>query len=128
MVKQFVIINGHKELLFHIERDGKVIMINILPEMRESKDIFDNQVKLPFVGIEANKTIKKKLNILKSLSISVHRTYEMSANILTSLSQLVTGQKKLKRTWWSTKNCTIFWKINKYGSYNDPLLHCYNIN
>lgn len=96
MVKQFVIINGHKELLFHIERDGKVIMINILPEMRESKDIFDNQVKLPFVGIEANKTIKKKLNILKSLSISVHRTYEMSANILTSLSQLVTGQKSLK--------------------------------
>ncbi|MFT4718801.1 MAG: regulator of sigma E protease [Rickettsiales bacterium] len=96
MIKEFVIINGDEELLFHIERDGKVIMINILPEMREKKDIFDNQVKLPFVGLEANKTIKKKLSILEALSVSVRRTYEMSANILTSLSQLVTGQKSLK--------------------------------
>jgi regulator of sigma E protease len=95
-IKRFVAINGHKELAFHIERSGKNKIINIIPEITEQKDIFNNKVKLPFIGIKSDKILKKDLDLLSSFNMSVKKTYELSANILKTLYYLITGQRNIK--------------------------------
>lgn len=95
-IKQFVALNGHNELNFTIKRQDKIIEITIKPKIRKQKDVFKNNVKSYFIGIESDKIMKQELGILLSMQNSIIKTYELSGNILTALSHLVTGEKSIK--------------------------------
>ena len=89
-------IYGHKKLSFTIKRDNKVITIDVLPKIKERKDIFNNEVKTPYIGINADKITKEELDIFSSFHIATIKTYEVSINILAVLYQFATGQKDVK--------------------------------
>lgn len=95
-IKQFVALNGHNKLNFTIKRQDKIIEIIIEPKIRQQKNVFENNVESYFIGIESDKITKQELGILLSLQNSVIKTYELSGNILTALSHLVTGEKSVK--------------------------------
>lgn len=95
-IKRYVAINGHQELTFTVNRDNKIINIDINPELKKQKDLFNDEVELFYIGIKSEQTSIIKLNIFSSFVRAFAKTYELSANILTTLSHLVTGQRNLK--------------------------------
>lgn len=92
-VRNKVILNTGKEIMLTISRNGAVKEISLTPKMRKTKDAFGNEIELPVIGIVADKVELRKLNLLQASSEAVKETYNISANMLKALGQIITGMR-----------------------------------
>lgn len=88
--------NSSGALDFEIDRNGKIIKLAIEPKIEEQKAIFDEKIKIKMVGIMANKVSQEKLNFFKSFIQANKETYHISAAILKTLWQLISGQRSVR--------------------------------
>ncbi len=59
-------------------------------------DQFGDTAPMPFLGIEASKFNRERLNPLAAFGASAYECYDLSATILTVIKQMLVGQRSIK--------------------------------
>jgi regulator of sigma E protease len=93
-IMQMVTISNGKELNFKILRDKKEIFIALKPEIKNTKDMFGNEIEIPFIGIKSQLETIEKLNTFQAFGESVKTTYNMCKNTLIVLKQMIMRERK----------------------------------
>lgn len=95
-LQQQILINGDKPSHFLIERNSKIIDINITPEQKAQGTGKKSKITKPYIGVIAkNEPIYLKMNIFQSLWQSSKDVIYISNLILRSFAQMITGAKSL---------------------------------
>lgn len=88
--------NG-KRLLVSVIRDGAVLKLDILPELKTVKNIFGEDIKRYAMGIaSAGDFYTKKLNPFQALFESIRQTYRITYLTIVSIVKLVQGTVSAK--------------------------------
>ncbi len=95
-IQRIIALNTGKEVNIKIERDKKVIDINLTPKLTEQTDPFGNKIKTPILGITSNEISYQKLSLPQAFIESFKQTYEISGTTLKALKQMITGQRSIK--------------------------------
>ncbi len=83
--------NG-KKLSFSVKRNGDVLKVDIVPEHREAKNIFGEDIKRYAIGItSAGDYYIKKLNPFEALYESMRQTYRIADLTVVSIVKLIQG-------------------------------------
>jgi len=82
--------NPEKPLLFTIERKGETYTKTIIPEKKESKDLFGEAQKIGLIGIKPSGNISiKKDNPFNAAKLSMIRTWEISKLTIVAIVKLI---------------------------------------
>lgn len=92
-VRQQIVLNTGTPLEFVIVRDNKEIILQITPEIKESKDPFGNEIKVPLIGISSEKMEIKELGPIEAFTTSIYECYNISASTLKAIGQMLTGAR-----------------------------------
>ena len=92
-INSIVVVNHLQPLKIKILRNNEIKEITVYPEIKDSKDMFGNDVKMPMIGITANETEYYKLNILDSFKEAVVGVYKMCKDTFIVLGQMITGNR-----------------------------------
>jgi len=83
-----------EEATFVIERNGDKLTIAVQPKVVEEKDIFGNLQRIGRLGVRSAGTGEiVRLPLLESLKQAGTEIYQMTANILTGIGQILTGAR-----------------------------------
>lgn len=83
--------NG-KRLSVSVVRDGAVLKLDILPELKTAKNIFGEDIKRYAVGIaSAGDFYTKELNPFQALFESIRQTYKITHLTIVSIAKLIQG-------------------------------------
>jgi regulator of sigma E protease len=75
-----------------IKRDNKLLNIELIPKIMETKNIFNENIKRKLIGISpSGKLITIHYNLIDSLKIAFNETVEKSKLIFTGFMKMVTG-------------------------------------
>ncbi len=92
-IKAIVSINPGLPIPITYIRDGKEIKTEITPQIQETTDVFGDKAKLGLIGVTSNAADYNKLPLPKALAASVAETYDISANTLQAIGQMLTGRR-----------------------------------
>lgn len=92
-IRNKIILNTGTPVEFVIVRDGKEMQIIITPEIKESKDPFGNDVKVPLIGIGSEKISIKELSLPSAFITSIKECYNISVSTLKAIGQMLTGAR-----------------------------------
>lgn len=88
--------NG-KRLSVSVVRDGAVLKLDILPELKTAKNIFGEDIKRYAMGIaSAGDFYTKELNPFQALSESIRQTYKITYLTVLSIVKLIQGTLSAK--------------------------------
>lgn len=79
-----------------ILRNNKIVELDVVPKMVARKNIFDETLPVPTIGVIASEVVAKKLNIFQSFAKANLETYNISLAIFKALGELITGNRDLK--------------------------------
>ncbi|MFT6331876.1 MAG: regulator of sigma E protease [Lentimonas sp.] len=95
-VRLLVIENGEKTMKLKLQRDEKIVNLELIPKMSVSKNIFGDDQKVPLIGVGATQFEYQKLGIFSAFINANVETYNMSISVLKAIGELVTGQRSVK--------------------------------
>ena len=82
--------NPEKPLLFTIERKGETYSKTIIPEKKESKDLFGEAKEIGLIGIKPSGNVSvKKDSPLNAAKLSILRTWEISKLTVVAIVKLI---------------------------------------
>lgn len=84
--------NG-EPLHIKILRDDKELEVEVVPQIRETKDAFGNDVKLHYIGVISKTTERQDINILEAFLEAIKTTWRICKNSLIMLWQIIIGQR-----------------------------------
>ena len=91
-----VSVSNNQEMLFSIRRKAEIFDVKIKPQISIKKDFAGEEVKLPMIGIIAKESTQAEVSFIQSFKHATIETYSISASILRTMGQLVTGQRSIK--------------------------------
>jgi regulator of sigma E protease len=91
-----VSLHGGIEISINYTRAGEALEGNITPKLSESKDVFGNDVKLGLLGIQSGKMNHIEMGFLTSIGNATEETYNMCANTMTALGQMISGERSAR--------------------------------
>ncbi|WP_130471487.1 RIP metalloprotease RseP [Candidatus Magnetaquicoccus inordinatus] len=78
-------------LTLTVERDGKTFLVKITPQLKESKNIFGEPVRVPLIGVGPGDKIEAmRYGVLESMAKGWDHTWSMTQLTLTSTWKLIT--------------------------------------
>jgi regulator of sigma E protease len=92
-LRKIVSINPKINLDFAINRNGNILHLNIIPDLKEHEDMFGNKIKVGSIGIASNSLAYKKMGLASALNESIKETYSMCTLTIKSLGQMITGKR-----------------------------------
>jgi regulator of sigma E protease len=92
-VQRIVSTHPAQPLEFTIKRGDDTITKTITPRLSETKDAFDNPVKVGILGIASPKMTFEKHSIGSAIVQASRETYNISAATLSALGQMITGKR-----------------------------------
>ncbi len=75
------------------QRGDKVHTATITPRLSETTDIFGNKIRVGLIGIGSTKVEYRALNPLQAFPAAVIEVYNISANTLKAIGQILTGRR-----------------------------------
>lgn len=87
---------GKDELSLKIQRDSKVLNIEITPTLEKHKNVFGDDVEARTLGITSSAITHTDLNIFQSLIEGTKETANLTVATFKALGELITGKRDLK--------------------------------
>jgi regulator of sigma E protease len=94
-LQQIVQISPNISLKFLIKRNEQELLINVMPQAKETNDIFGNKITIGFLGVSSTKVIHEKINPFFAFPLAIKKSYDMSALTLKALGQIITGKRSI---------------------------------
>ncbi|NBV06449.1 MAG: RIP metalloprotease RseP [Proteobacteria bacterium] len=94
-IREVVSISADKKLQFKILRNSEIISVEATPQVRASKDIFGDEVKVAMLGVAASESLHQDLNIAQSFVAANKETYRISIAIFKATAELITGKRSV---------------------------------
>ena len=95
-LRSIILVSAQKELLFKIERNGKVFEQKITPKNQIREDFFGEKVEMGTLGVMSSEIASKDLSITESFVEANIQTYKSSMAIFKALGDLITGKRDIR--------------------------------
>lgn len=92
-VANTVMINNLKPIKIKVLRKNQEITKEIQPKLTQSKDMFNNDIETPSIGIVSINGDNKDLNIFQSFVEANKTVYKMCRDTMVVLGQMITGNR-----------------------------------
>lgn len=79
-----------------IKRGDEVLTLTITPKVHEIKDLLGETVKIGLIGVSSTDVVYEKLPLGEAFVQSFRSTYQICADTLRAMGQMVTGQRGLE--------------------------------
>lgn len=89
-------LNPGQPLELVIEREGKTLTLTITPTLHETTDMFGNPVRVGLLGVSSGTVEYTQLNFGQALVAAVVETWQMCADTLHALGQMISGQRSVE--------------------------------
>jgi len=94
-VRRTIALNVGEPMKIKVDRKGNVMEIIATPEIQETKDIFGNAVKMPKLGLGANKVKFREMSLITSFEEATTDSYKLSVAMLKTVGQMITGSRSM---------------------------------
>lgn len=84
------------ELNIKIEREGRILKKTLTPKIEYRKNIINEEIKTPVIGIGSTEYIYEKVGFLKAFTKSLEQVWFLTTNTLKALGQLLRGQRSFE--------------------------------
>ena len=99
-----------------IKRDNKLLNVELIPKIMETKNIFNEDIKRKLIGISpSGKVITIHYNMIDSFKIALNETIEKSKLIFTGFMKMVTGVIGLENVSGPVTIVKVTSDASKYG-------------
>jgi regulator of sigma E protease len=95
-IREVVSQNADKKLQLKVERNQKIIDLEVTPKFKSVKDIFGEEVKIGMLGIVGAEGLHRELNFAESFIEANKETYRVSIAIFKAIGELATGKRSLE--------------------------------
>jgi len=95
-VRKIINFNNDEEIEIIVKRGDKFINLIVKPEVKITKDLFGDEVKVKMIGITANEFENIKLNLPESFIQANLECFDISMSIFKAIGQLITGNRSIK--------------------------------
>jgi regulator of sigma E protease len=95
-VRKIINFNNEEELEITVKRGDKFLNLIVKPEVKITKDLFGDEVKVKMIGITANEFENIKLNLPASFIQANKECLDISISIFKAIGQLITGNRSIK--------------------------------
>jgi len=92
-IKQELALNTGDAVELTIIRKSQEIDLIIVPEVKITKDVFGNEVKIPMLGISSNKVESQILSLSEAMGEAVRTSYTISVGMLRAVGQMIIGAR-----------------------------------
>lgn len=96
-VQRIVSINGDRKLVFSVDRDGKMLEIEVTPKVEEQKDTFGGTFRRGLIGVRPSMSpasIKaKQVGPLEALRLGVRETYTNISQTVQGIADMITRRQ-----------------------------------
>lgn len=92
-LKRAISLNTGTVVKLGIVREDNFLDINIIPEIREFKDLTGNNVKMPQLGLKFEHMVFVKTGVVESFILAIKKIYNMSVMMIKAIVQMITGQR-----------------------------------
>ncbi len=96
-VQRIVSVNGDRKLVFGIDRDGKVLQIEVTPKVQEENDTFGGTFRRGLIGVKPSMAPSaveaKKVGPLEALRLGVRQTYTNISQTAQGIGDMITGRQ-----------------------------------
>jgi len=96
-VQRIVSISGDRKLVFGIDRDGKMLEIEVIPQVEEQKDTFGGTFRRGLIGVRPSMAPggieAKKVGPLEALRLGVRETYTNISQTLQGIADMITRRQ-----------------------------------
>jgi len=95
-VQRIVSINGGRELVFKVDRDGDKLSMLITPKIQEQKDAFGGVFRRGLIGVKPAQGLPleaKQVGPVEALRLGVRETYTNIAQTLQGIGDIITGRQ-----------------------------------
>jgi len=96
-VQRIVSINGDRKLMFGIDRDGKMLQIEITPQVQDENDTFGGTFRRGLIGVKPsmapNAIETKRVGLLEALRLGARQTYTNISQTVQGIGDMITGRQ-----------------------------------
>ena len=104
----------HK-LKFLIQRNDEDVVIEVMPNVKIVKDMFDNEVEKKLVGIGSTNIEYEKLGILEAVRLATYETYFISKMTLKGIGEMIIGTRSSEDVGGAIRIAKYSGMVVKYG-------------
>jgi regulator of sigma E protease len=94
-LKRIVQLSPNIPLNFKILRNNKIISITVIPESKDSTDIFDNKITTGYIGLSTDNTTYKEISFIESTKHAASESIKISLLTLRALKHIITGKRSI---------------------------------
>ncbi|MBF0253516.1 MAG: RIP metalloprotease RseP, partial [Candidatus Omnitrophica bacterium] len=89
--------NREPELRLAVEREGRTLRMDLVPETHESKGVFGRAQRVQRIGVKpAGETVRIRVSPLEAVLLGARKVYDLALMILGSLWMILTGAVSFK--------------------------------
>ena len=96
-VQRIVSVNGDRELVFGIDRDGKLLQIEVTPKVHEENDTFGGTFRRGLIGVKpsmAPSAVETRyVGPLEALRLGARQTYTNISQVVQGIADMITGRQ-----------------------------------
>jgi regulator of sigma E protease len=96
-VQRIVSVNGDRKLMFGIDRDGKMLQIEITPQVQDENDTFGGTFRRGLIGVKPsmapNAIETKRVGLLEALRLGARQTYTNISQTVQGIGDMITGRQ-----------------------------------
>ena len=96
-VQRIVSVNGDRKLMFGIDRDGKMLQIEITPQVQNENDTFGGTFRRGLIGVKPsmapNAIETKRVGLLEALRLGARQTYTNISQTGQGIGDMITGRQ-----------------------------------
>ncbi len=92
-IRQILALNLGEEIHVVVERGSKVMEFDLKPEIKVTKDVFGNEIKMPMLGVTSNKFENEELTFGMAIVEAVQDSYNISVGMLQAVWQMIIGAR-----------------------------------
>lgn len=93
--RRIITLNVGEPMKIRVDRNGTSMEVIAIPEIKETKDIFGNVIKMPRLGLGASKITFREMNLITSISEAIQESYKLSVAMLKTVGQMITGARSI---------------------------------
>ncbi len=92
-IRQILALNVGEQMHVVVARGNEELEFDLTPEVKVTKDIFGNEIKMPMLGITSNKFLNEELTFGMAVVEAVQDSYNISVSMLQGVWQMLTGAR-----------------------------------
>lgn len=92
-IRQIVLLEGVDTLNIEFERNGEVMNLDVVPQIKTFQDSHGNNVEIPIIGVMSTGIELRNIGMLEAFPEALREVYHINVGMLKGLAQIAFGKR-----------------------------------